>query len=92
MQYNILINAEGFPCIADFGLSSIAEDIYAVGGSTAANRGSVRWFAPELVGSLVEKQATPTPQSDIYSLAMVIIEVIQFFISLHESSQAFYFF
>lgn len=74
-----MINALGIPCLADFGLSSIAEDIYSVSGSNAASGGSVRWSAPELVGSITarqEKWVKPTTQSDIYSLAMVIIEVI----------------
>lgn len=69
----------GIPCLADFGLSSIAEDIYSISGSNIASGGSVRWSAPELVGPItaqVDKWVAPTMQSDIYSLAMVIIEVI----------------
>lgn len=74
-----MINAQGIPCLADFGLSSIAENIYSLSGLNAASGGSVRWSAPELVGSITARQETwvkPTTQSDIYSLAMVIIEVI----------------
>jgi hypothetical protein len=47
-------------------------------GSNAASGGSVRWSAPELVGSITARQERwvhPTTQSDIYSLAMVIVEV-----------------
>ena len=66
------------PCLADFGLSSIAEDIYSMSGSNASSGGSVRWSAPELVGSITARQerwVNPTTRSDIYSLAMVVIEV-----------------
>lgn len=75
-----MINSFGIPCLADFGLSSIAGDIYSASGSNSASGGSVRWSAPELVGSITAREETwvkPTTQSDIYSLAMVIIEVIQ---------------
>lgn len=79
-----MINALGIPCLADFGLSSIAGDIYSASGSNAASGGSVRWSAPELVGSITARQETwvkPTTQSDIYSLAMVVIEVIYKFLT-----------
>jgi serine/threonine protein kinase len=85
-----MINAQGIPCLADFGLSSIAGDIYSVSGSNAASGGSVRWSAPELVGSITARQETwvkPTTQSDIYSLAMVIIEVIYEF-PIHRPSES----
>ena len=79
MQHNILINALGNPCLAGFGLSSIANDIRSVSDSGVAGGGSVRWSAPELVGSIAgrrEAWVKPTTRSDIYSLAMVIVEVI----------------
>jgi len=68
----------GNPCLADFGLSSIAEDIYSAGSSKFAGGGSIRWFAPELVDPAAGQRGTwvkHTTQSDIYSLAMVIVEV-----------------
>ena len=77
-----MINAQGVPCLVDFGLSSIAGDFHSVSGSNAASGGSVRWSAPELVGSInapQEKWVKPTTQSDIYALGMVIIEVIYAF-------------
>ena len=74
-QYNIMINAQGTPLLVDFGLSSIAEDIYSASGFNAASGGSVRWSAPELVGTTRSRQGTPTTQSDIYSLGMVVVEV-----------------
>jgi len=79
LQDNIVIGAQGHPYLADFGLSSIAEDIYSVSGSTTPGGGSVRWCAPELLGPITtqrEEWVNPTTRSDIYSLAMVIMEVI----------------
>ncbi|KAF9789530.1 kinase-like domain-containing protein [Thelephora terrestris] len=76
-SHNIFINAQGIPCLANFGLSSIARDIYSVNGSDISSGGSVRWSAPELVGPITTKNEVwvkPTVRSDIYSLAMVIVE------------------
>lgn len=80
-----MINALGIPCLADFGLSSIAEGIYSASGQNAASGGSVRWSAPELLGPITAPQENwvkPTTKSDIYSLAMVVIEVIREFLAL----------
>lgn len=77
----MFINAQGVPCLANFGLASIARDIYSVNGSNVAGGASVRWSAPELLGPItVSKEASikPNTRSDIYSLAMVIVEVIPF--------------
>ena len=80
-QHNILIDAHGSPCLADFGLSSIAESICSVSGSSSTGGGTARWIAPELMrtGPTTTTEGSrgvrPTPQSDIYSLAMVVVEV-----------------
>ena len=76
-----MINAQGVPRLADFGLSSIAKTICSVSESNAAGGGSVRWSAPELVTSITTRRVRPTAQSDIYALAMVIIEVIYVFLT-----------
>jgi len=78
LQDNIVINAQGNPLLTDFGLSSIAEDLYSVTGSITPGGGTLRWSAPELLGSFTAQGGewvNPTTQSDVYSLAMVIIEV-----------------
>lgn len=85
VQHNILINAQGKPCLADFGLSSIADSVYSITGLTPTGGGTARWSAPELMGigqtavSERGRSLKPTTQSDIYFLAMVIVEVISRF-------------
>ena len=64
----------GIPRLAEFGLSSIAEDIFSVNGLNTGGD-SVRWSAPELVPTMRGRPGvTPTISSDVYSLAMVIVE------------------
>lgn len=70
---------QGIPCLANFGLSSIAREIYSVNGSNAGGEASVRWSAPELVRTITARKGVsvkPNMRSDIYSLAMVIVEVL----------------
>ena len=63
----------GIPRLADFGLSSIVEDVDTVRDANDSNGSSVRWSAPELVSPTLGGTG-PTVNSDIYSLAMVIVE------------------
>ena len=75
-QSNILIDSSGNPCLTDFGLSSVTNSVSTHG------KCSIRWRAPELLVLSTrardqdkDKPATPTEKSDVYSLAMVAIEV-----------------
>ena len=94
MQSNVLIDADGRACIADFGLSTILDEI---GGSTFATsstgktRGTLRWGAPELLGILDHEDAKaqhigPTIQSDIYSFGGIMLQVCDVAV-LHYFSQ-----
>lgn len=81
-QSNILIDPDGNPRLTDFGFSSITMNSASVNASTPSGRGSTRWRAPELLALSIkpkdkEKNKTfrPTKKSDMYSFAMVIIEV-----------------
>jgi len=56
----------------------VAEGILSVSVSADTGGGSTRWAAPELVGHVEAervRRVKPTTCSDIYSLAMVIVEV-----------------
>ncbi|KXN86652.1 Receptor-interacting serine/threonine-protein kinase 1 [Leucoagaricus sp. SymC.cos] len=71
---NILITPSGRACLADFGLSNVV--LTRLGNwylkSTFLHvGGAVGWMAPEL---LLQDNAKPTIQGDIYALAMVFHE------------------
>lgn len=71
---NMLVGADDVPKLADFGLSTMArgriisEDEGAVG--------AYRWKAPECLPSKDEPGKAATFASDVYSFAMVMIEVV----------------
>lgn len=75
---NILINADGSACLADFGLSSVM-DAEVLGWTSLTTitqiGGTVRWMAPEMIEAAENCILRPTFESDIYSLASVMFEV-----------------
>jgi len=76
---NILIDAEHTPRLTDFGVCSITRNIYSLNASTPKNGCTFRYCAPELLdfgesGKTVKKK--PTTETDIYSLSMVIVELV----------------
>ncbi|KAK1231731.1 hypothetical protein PQX77_005140 [Marasmius sp. AFHP31] len=68
---NILVTRSLRACIADFGLSRIA-DTQGLGVTTSNTRsaGTMRWQAPELLYS-----QPPSMESDVYSFACVCYEI-----------------
>ena len=83
-QANILISNDLVAQLADFGLSSLVDDVMhefphvLSADTTTANRGgAVRWLAPELLGDGDDDapRMRLSKETDIYSYAMVIIEV-----------------
>ena len=80
-QPNILINDDNNAVLCDFGLASITADAESAHASTVNSAGSIRWMAPERL-SIFDGSSEPAPnslrvtkESDMYSLAMVVIEV-----------------
>ncbi|RDB18110.1 Serine/threonine-protein kinase HT1 [Hypsizygus marmoreus] len=67
---NILINSDGAPMLADFGMSS-SEGIEDLDISEGLDR--VRYMSPELVEGNVQQ---PTTMSDVFSFASVCYEVL----------------
>ncbi|KAK1216149.1 hypothetical protein PQX77_021228 [Marasmius sp. AFHP31] len=70
---NILINAEGNPLLADFGLSKMVEDMTGTPFTQSNGVANVyRWFAPEIY----TEQGKVSLASDVYSFAMTILELM----------------
>lgn len=70
-QVNVLIDENRRAVIGDFGICLVAsgrsENYYS------ARSGNTYWFAPELFGE--KSSVRPTKYSDVYSFAMLCIEV-----------------
>jgi len=64
---NIMINKEGSVFITDFGIARLTD----AATSTMVGFGTPAYMAPELV-----QGRDPTPQSDIYSLGVVLYEMV----------------
>ncbi|CAE6532542.1 unnamed protein product [Rhizoctonia solani] len=67
---NVLVSSDGMAKLTDFGLSIMSESS-VVFSSTTAKAGTIRWAAPEL---LLE-ESPKSEGSDVYALAMTILEI-----------------
>ncbi|KAJ7162180.1 kinase-like domain-containing protein [Mycena filopes] len=75
---NILIDARGNACLADFGLAILADSLATItSSSTSSTRGNVRWLPPEVLnpsqfgGGYLRKE----PAVDVYSFAGLCYEL-----------------
>ena len=69
-QQNVLVDDSGRARIADFGLAAITRNLDSIRSASLQRGYSPRWTAPEvLMGEQLTKEA------DIFSFAMVAIEV-----------------
>ncbi|KAJ7917886.1 kinase-like domain-containing protein [Mycena leptocephala] len=67
---NVLVDKRGVACICDFGISRIA----GRQGFTTRSQGTTPYKAPEL---LADPKRSTTTQSDIYSFALLVLEVFE---------------
>ena len=70
-QTNVLIDATGRARITDIGLTTITQDLDSIRRASAGVGDSARWIAPEIF----EDRGTYSKEGDIFSFAMVMIEV-----------------
>ena len=66
---NILLAADGRAMVTDFGIARLAAE--AEGSLPGTTLGSVHYFSPEQA-----RGATTTPASDVYSLGLVLFEML----------------
>ena len=69
-QLNILVDDSGCARIADFGLAKVTQNLDSMRSTSPQNGHSARWTAPEVL-----KEGTCSKEADIFSFAMVMIEV-----------------
>ena len=73
VQSNILVDASGHARITDFGLSSVTQNMDSIRSASDGQSHTARWTAPEILN----EEGTYSKEADIFSLAMVTIEVCQ---------------
>lgn len=83
-QDNILIDKSGCARLVDYGFFNITS-LNCTETSVLGSKGTYRWMAPELlsVGQHANGSRSPTSQSDVFALGMVVIEVAIPFILYH---------
>ncbi|KAJ7840878.1 kinase-like domain-containing protein [Mycena leptocephala] len=73
---NVLVDKRGTPCICDFGISKIINRR----GFTTSSVGTAPYMAPELFfvvdGMAQEQLPSTTKGSDIYSFALLVLEIL----------------
>jgi serine/threonine protein kinase len=69
-QPNILVDDSGHARIADFGLATVTRNLDSTRSASRQHGHTVRWTAPEVLS-----EGTYSKEADIFSFAMVMIEV-----------------
>ena len=70
-QSNILVDTTGRAWITDLGLAMVTQDLDSMWSASAIHSRSARWVAPEIL----DNQGPYSKEGDIFSFAMVMIEV-----------------
>ena len=63
-----MVDASGRACITDFGLTRNQDTVGGIHGTTG---GTARWTAPEIL----EERRSWSKEADVFSFAMIMIEV-----------------
>ena len=69
-QPNVLVDGSGYARIADFGLTTVTQNLDSIPSTSCHHGHTPRWSAPEVL-----KEGTYSKEADIFSFAMVMIEV-----------------
>ncbi|KAK1216068.1 hypothetical protein PQX77_021299 [Marasmius sp. AFHP31] len=78
---NVLITPDGHACLADFGLSRIADtQALRLTSSTSRPAGTARWMSPEMLNGV----SGPTKESDVYAFGCVCYEIFTSLSPFHE--------
>jgi len=70
-QPNILVDTTGHAMITDCGLAIVTQNLDSIRGAPDEHGDSTRWIAPEILAD----RGTFSKEADVFSFAMVIIEV-----------------
>jgi len=70
-QPNILVDATGHAMITDCGLAIVTQNLDSIRGAPDEHGDSTRWIAPEIL----DNRGTYSKEADVFSFAMVVIEV-----------------
>ncbi|GAB1517072.1 hypothetical protein RhiTH_000115 [Rhizoctonia solani] len=71
-QANILVSKDLTPKITDFGTASRIDCTLKFTETSCSQTVSIRWTAPEVMAETIDKS---TPEADVFSLGMTILEV-----------------
>jgi serine/threonine protein kinase len=86
VKANILVDATGRACLADFGQLKLSSDpADATSSNSFREGGTFRWMGPELFNpkKFNLKDGRPTTSSDCYALGMVVYEVLSGQVPFH---------
>jgi serine/threonine protein kinase len=73
VQVNILVNASGRACLADFGLAIVTQNLNSTHSASRQRGYTARWAAPEVLSE--GSEGLCSKETDIFSFAMVMVEV-----------------